>query len=74
MDWKSAALHIMMVERSGDWEQADKLLDELNVWLKNDADTDEVPHQLWHFIADWDIRKKDNVYAEFQYKSLEDDM
>lgn len=56
--------------------------DELNDWyekatrleadhLKGGEDYLDVPHFLWHYLADADIRMKDEEYAEMQNRRID---
>jgi hypothetical protein len=42
--------------------------DEVQTWL--DANALEVPHHLWHYFADPDIRAKDPSYRAYQEEAV----
>ena len=49
------------------YDQAQQIKDD---HLKGGEDYLEVPHFLWHYLSDADIRMKSEVYAEMQNRQL----
>jgi len=43
----------------------------LQKWIKNDPDfCNSVPHFVWHYLSDADIRRKDSIYEAEQKVQL----
>lgn len=39
--------------------------------IRESTESDAIPHLVWHFLSDADIRYKDEVYREWQLSNLE---
>jgi hypothetical protein len=59
--------HILDLEEQGDWEGVETASLEL-IGAITDGRSEQVPDEVYHFIDDFDVRRKDSRYAAGQHK------
>jgi hypothetical protein len=52
-------------QKSSNWQNVEAMCLQLSIALRDDP-CDACPHDIYHFVADCGIRRKDQTYAEDQ--------